>query len=235
MKALGLVVAAGRGRRMGGGGSKLLLPVRKVPLLVHTVRALEECDVLDALCVVCREEEKDYLEEELFPAHRIHKVEALVTGGEERKDSVRNGLLWAAGRGKWDVVAIHDGARPLISSDVVERCVRSAESCQSGVAAVPVTDTVKEADGEGWVRKTLDRTVLWNIQTPQAFSLSTIMDCYERGERDEVNLSDDAQLMERLGLPVKLVMGSYDNIKVTTPSDVGLVEALLAEREGMAS
>jgi len=234
MKALGLVVAAGRGRRMGGGGGKLLLPLRGTPLLVHTLRALRKCESLDALCVVCREEDKSYLAEELFPKHGIEHVEGLVAGGEERKDSVRNGLLWAAERGRWDLVAIHDGARPLIDADVVDRCVESACQCGSGVAAVPVIDTIKAADGEGWVRETLDRTVLWSVQTPQAFSLSAVLSCYERGEKDGVTLSDDAQLLERMGKSVKLVMGSYENIKVTTPADLEVVGALLAKRERTA-
>lgn len=227
--ALGLVVAAGRARRMGCEGNKLFLPVQGRSLLVHTLMALAECEILDALCLVCREEEISRMERDVVAVCATQKIQAVIAGGVQRKDSVRKGLLWAMEQQRWDVVAIHDGARPLISKETVARCVQSAMEHGSGVAAVPVIDTIKAANPEGWVLHTLDRSTLWNIQTPQAFSLSRILDCYERGEEEGVSLSDDAQLMERLGLPVKLVMGAYDNIKVTTPEDLSLVETLLGQ------
>jgi 2-C-methyl-D-erythritol 4-phosphate cytidylyltransferase/2-C-methyl-D-erythritol 2,4-cyclodiphosphate synthase len=194
---------------------------------VWAAEAVSACDEIGAIAVAVPAEHLDAARE---LCRGIAKVTALVPGGSRRQESVRNALRALA---EWapDLVAVHDGARPLATPELVSRCVRSAAERGSGVAALPVTDTLKRADAEGRVLETLDRASIWAMQTPQVFRYSTLLAAHEAAA-EGAEATDDAALVEQLGEPIHLVPGEETNLKVTTPADLAIVEALLARREG---
>ena len=153
----------------------------------------------------------------------LPKVKAIVEGGEDRTESVSRGIAHTSG----DFIAVHDGARPLVTPELISRVIEAAKIHDAAVAAVPCINTVKETGGDDFVRHTLDRSRLWQIQTPQIFKADLLRRAYEEAAAEGVSATDDSALVERLGVPVKLVMGSYENIKVTRPEDMAVVEARL--------
>jgi len=161
---------------------------------------------------------------------RFSKVNSIVAGGEERQDSVRNGLRRV--RPEAEIVAIHDGARPLVTEEIITAAIEAARESGAALAAVPVTDTIKSSLDGRFVTSTLEREKLYAVQTPQTFSRRLIETAYERAYADRYFGTDDASLVERLGEPVAIVRGSYENIKVTTPPDVATAEAIIAARGG---
>ncbi len=220
-----IILAAGRGTRVGGRNSKVLLPVGGRPLIVHTLERFGRSrEVGKAVLVVPPGAVADY-EALLEPARPASLEIALRPGGERRQDSVRSGL---AGLDPDCVfVVVHDGARPFAAPDLIDRCAREARRGRSVTAAVPARNTIKTVL-RGQVRQTLPRQSLWEIQTPQAFPVRVLRDAYARAERDGVEATDDAMLVERLGLPVGIVEGSTTNIKVTYPEDILYAKALVA-------
>ena len=227
MRVNALVVSAGEGTRMGGGVSKLLLEVDGKPLILHTLERLQRArQIRRVVLVVAQPLLSDYREllgstSQLTQALQI----SLCAGGERRQDSVRAGL------GSLDtdceLVVIHDGARPFIDPNLVDRCVSDALTGDSVCVAVPARNTIKRAVN-GLVQETLPRHVLWEVQTPQVFPVSILEEAYALADRDGFEATDDASLVERLGKPVRILEGNTTNIKVTYPEDVAIAEALLA-------
>ncbi|HEY8490533.1 MAG TPA: 2-C-methyl-D-erythritol 4-phosphate cytidylyltransferase [Dehalococcoidia bacterium] len=213
-----IIVAAGRSARMEGV-DKLFAPLGGRPLLARTLAAFPEAEV-DRLVLVLREENLERgraLLAELPPGLPA----TAVPGGERRQDSVWAGLQ-ALGPCAW--VVVHDGARPLVEPELIRRGLAAAQATHAAVAAVPVVDTIKEVDEGGLVRRTLDRTRLWAVQTPQVFRRELL----ERAHREvTAEVTDDAAMVELLGHPVTVYRGSYRNLKVTTPADLAAAEALL--------
>ncbi len=217
-----LVVAAGESRRMGGT-DKVLASLGGKPVLLRAVEPFQGCALIDTVVVVvagrnlaqCRE---------LLSAPEYSKIAAVGVGGQRRQDSVLAGLRALPGC-EW--VVIHDGARPLMTADIIERGLEAARETGAAIAAVPVTDTIKIAGADGIIRQTPDRAGLWAAQTPQVFRFDIIDRAY-RNAGDEV--TDDASLVEKIGLKVKLFMGSYRNIKITAPDDLAYAEALLRQK-----
>ncbi|MCI1881376.1 MAG: 2-C-methyl-D-erythritol 4-phosphate cytidylyltransferase [Sporolactobacillus sp.] len=227
-----VVVAAGKGSRMGAECNKVLLPLKGVPVIIRTLRVFEQDpDCIGVVLVVKEAESRRF--SRLVDGCRLRKVQ-LTAGGRERQDSVYNGLMRIDGSGA-DIVLIHDGARPFIDQGVIRRTAKAAEQFGAALAAVPVKDTVKRCDSEGYVTQTLERSSLWAAQTPQAFRLSEIVEAYRSAAAAHVTATDDASLMERIGRPVRTVMGSYRNIKLTTPEDMLLAETILEEEEHHAN
>lgn len=220
-----VVPAAGSSTRMGQ--DKLFASLGGVPVLVHTLRALEGCPSIGEIIVVTR---PDHLVEvgKLCREAALDKVSKVVSGGATRTDSVLAGVK-AVGEG-YSLIAIHDGARPLVSRDVVEKAIAAAQTGSAAAPAVPVKDTVKEAHN-GLVTNTPDRSRLFAVQTPQVFDTDLIRTALTRALEDGVSLTDDCAAVERLGVPVALTEGSYTNLKITTPEDLAVAEALL-EWEG---
>ncbi|HEX3032421.1 MAG TPA: 2-C-methyl-D-erythritol 4-phosphate cytidylyltransferase [Bacillota bacterium] len=225
---LAIIPAAGQGKRMGNQVNKQFLCLAGLPILVHTLTAFEKHSEISGLVVVCREEEVEYCRTEIIEKYGLRKVFAVVAGGQERQQSVLNGLKAVAGQA--DYVLIHDGARPFVTADIINRSLAAAITTRAAVAAVPVKDTIKEATAGGLVTGTPDRARLWQVQTPQAFDYQLIRRAYDLAEAEGFLGTDDASLVERMGEPVKLVLGSYENIKVTTQEDLWLGEAILARR-----
>lgn len=219
-----VIVAAGRSERMDGI-VKPWAPLtdassgRTRPLLAYPLAAFQSCAAIDRIVLVAA---ADAIEraQALVQDEDFGKVCAVVAGGARRQDSVRAGL---DALGPCDWVAVHDGARPLVTPELIERGLEAARETGAACCAIPAPDTVKEADGERIVR-TLDRSRLWLAQTPQVFRYDLLMDAHRRIEADA---TDDAQLVESLGAEVRLYQGSPRNLKVTTPDDLALVQALL--------
>lgn len=216
-----IIVAAGRSVRMNGA-DKMFAPVLGRPLLAHTVAAFESCPAIGSIVLVVA---KDNVEQaqSLAKAEGWRKVSRIIAGGARRQDSVKRGLQGLPPC-RW--VVVHDGARPCVEAQTIERGLEAAQRAEAAVAAVPVTDTIKRVDAEQRVVETLERGRLWAAQTPQVFR----RDLLTRAHNDvDVEVTDDAALVERLGHPVVAYMGSYRNIKVTTVDDLALAEAYLRE------
>ena len=231
MRTTAIVLAGGSGSRMGTDVRKQYLDLDGHTVLWHSLRAFEESDVNDII-LVCPADDLIELTDIYYP--EISKISQFVPGGEERYNSVYNGLCAVCGS---DHVLIHDGARPFVDGETIYRCLKELESgTPACVAAVPSKDTVKIADENGMVISTPDRRSVWNIQTPQCFEYDLIYKAYSElisresaGTLGDLNITDDAMVVEHFaGTPVKLVMGSYNNIKITTPEDLPLAHAILA-------
>ena len=218
-KTAAVIAAAGRGERMGGA-DKVFATLAGKPVLAWAVDAFQQCPAIDRIVVVLAEQDLER-GRELVAEGGWAKVIDVCPGGEERQQSVAAGL----GRLKdcrW--VVIHDGARPLVTAALIESGLEAAKETGAAVAAVPVSDTIKMASEDGFVLGTPPRQRLWSVQTPQVFRFDIITEAHRRAEG---MATDDASLVERLGYRVRLYMGSYDNIKITTASDLALAEILL--------
>ncbi len=226
MKTVAIVPAAGSGSRMNREVSKQYLTLSGKPVLVHTLEVLEACPGVDRLLVVVPPQDLSSVRAEVLAPWNLRKVAAIVPGGRERQDSVRAGLD-AVDRDA-DLVLIHDAVRPLIPVDLVERCICAAAEAGAATLGVPVKDTVKEVTPDGRIVRTCDRTVLWLTQTPQAFRRDIIERAHREAFRDGFRGTDDTSLVERLGIAARMIPGDYRNIKITTPEDLVVAEALLA-------
>ncbi len=218
-----VIVAAGTASRMGGI-DKVMANLRGEPMIVHTVRAFQNCDAIKEIVIVTR---ADLMEKIADLCVEFSKVKAVVTGGADRPESVRNGL--DALSEKVRLVAVQDGARPLITNAVIDRTVRAAHTYGAAAPGVPVKDTVKIVEG-GIVKTTPDRSTLQAIQTPQVFDLDLLAGALEKAKQDNAPITDDCSAVERLGMSVRIVEGDEKNIKITTPMDLEIAEKLLEER-----
>ncbi len=229
-KVVAIVPAAGIGKRFSPDGKKLLRLLDGKPVIIRTLEVLQSAAEIAEIVPVVKEEELISFAE-LIEEQGIRKIKQVVAGGKERQDSVYNGLKSVADDNK--IVLIHDGGRPFVDTDMISRAIRAVDGCDGAVVAVPVKDTIKEAESEqsdtDWpiVRRTLDRSVLYAIQTPQVFPYSVIMNAHEKAQAEKFIGTDDAALVERYGGKVRIAEGSYSNIKITTPEDLTIAEALL--------
>jgi len=213
-----IIVAAGSSERMGGM-DKVFTPLGGEPVLSRVIDAFQRCNSIDQIVVVVTRENLKKCRQ-LVAEPGWSKVIEVCAGSRRRQDSVAAGLSRLS-QCQW--VVIHDGARPLLTVDLIERGLEAARETGAAVAAVPVTDTIKVAGDDRLVEQTLPRRNLWAVQTPQVFRFDIIAEAYEKAKGE---VTDDASLVEQLGYKVKLYMGSYDNIKVTTPDDLLLAEVL---------
>lgn len=221
-----VVVAAGRSTRMGGA-DKTFAEVHGAPLIVHTLRRLARSDAVAGIALVVAGDAVARARD-MVAEHGIAKIAAVCAGGERRQDSVYAGLL-ALGDCRW--VAVHDGARPAVTGDVLARALAAAQRWPAAVAAVPVKDTIKVVGPDDVVTDTPERATLWAAQTPQVFDYGLLMQAHRSAASD---YTDDAAMVEALGHPVRIFRGSYENLKVTTPEDLVLVTHLLAETDSEA-
>ncbi len=219
-----VIVAAGTASRMGGI-DKVMAPLAGEPMIVHTVRTFESCDSIREIVIVTRE---DLLIPIMDLCHEFSKVQAVIVGGESRQDSVAMGL--GALSDKVKLVAVQDGARPLITPQVIERTVRAAHTYGAAAPAVSVKDTVKEVVG-GIVCRTPDRSALRAVQTPQVFDLDLLKAAMTKVKRDGISVTDDCSAVEYLGMSVRIVEGDERNIKVTMPMDLKVAELLMEEEK----
>jgi 2-C-methyl-D-erythritol 4-phosphate cytidylyltransferase len=229
MKTAALIPAGGAGKRMPGHVSKQYLLLDGIPLLVHTLRIFQCLPIVHDIFLVVPSDDIQFVSQTIVRTYGITKVRQIVSGGRERQDSVKNGL--DAMGDEHDIVIIHDGVRPFISEDLVHLAVIEASIGEAVTIGVPVKDTVKMVTQDGWVIETTRRDCLWLTQTPQVFKREIIKEAYRRAYNDHYYGTDDASLVERIGGHVKMIPGSYDNIKITTKDDLLLAEGLLKSRE----
>ncbi len=227
-KIVAIIPAAGQGKRMGNQVNKQFLCLAGLPILVHTLTVLENHPRVEGMIIVCRDGEREFCRTEIVEKYQLRKVLRIVAGGKERQHSVFNGIK--ALPADTGLVLIHDGARPFLTAGIIDKAVDQALAMGAAVAAVPVKDTIKEAGPDGIVAGTPDRSRLWQIQTPQVFRYSLIREAHQQAATDGFLGTDDASLVEYIGRKVKLVQGSYENIKITTPEDLLLGEAILKGR-----
>ena len=219
-----VVVAAGSSTRMGE--DKILIPLEEEPVIVHTVRALELAPQITEIVVVTRQDLIVPVAQ-LCQDYGFEKVRKVVAGGASRLHSVRIGTLELS-RGL-ELIAIHDGARPFVTQDVIEQVIRKAGECGAAAPAVPINDTVKEVR-EGLVERTVDRTLLRAVQTPQVFDAGLIRAALQKALDDGAEVTDDCSVVERLGMRVALTPGDPFNLKLTTPEDLILARGILEGR-----
>ena len=217
-----VIVAAGSASRMGGI-DKVMAPLGGEPMIVKTVRAFQECDAIREIVVVTRE---DLIRPITSLLSGMDKVIAVVAGGASRQESVHLGLNTLSS--KVELAAIHDGARPLVSYEVIDRTVRAANTYGAAAPGIPVKDTIKRVQG-GVVTETPDRERLLAVQTPQVFDFDLLRGALKKAREEVAQVTDDCSAVERMGFSVKIVEGDERNIKVTTPTDLKIAEMLLEE------
>jgi 2-C-methyl-D-erythritol 4-phosphate cytidylyltransferase len=229
-KAAAIVAAAGTGSRFKG--DKIFTNLKDMPVIVWTLKALESAIMVTEIVPVVREDGVERLKE-LIKRHSITKVKDVVVGGAARQDSVYNGLK--ALSGDVDIVLIHDGARPLIRTEMIGASIESLimSEVEGVVVGVPVKDTVKriDVDSQHLIKETLDRGSLWLAQTPQVFYRQRLIEAFKKAYSEGYYATDDAALMEYYGAPVMMLKGSYENIKITTPEDLLVAMAFIAKRD----
>ena len=228
MKYTAIVLSAGKGSRMKSDIPKQYLMLQGKPVLYYALKAFEESAV-DEIILVTGEGDEDYCRREIIEKYGIRKVKAVVSGGKERYHSVYNGLCAA---GEPDYVLIHDGARPLVTVEIIERAMESVTHTQASVVGMHVKDTIKITDDGDMVSATPERKNVWMVQTPQAFSFSLVKNAYEQMlEHEDTTITDDAMVVEKIAHhKVQMIEGSYSNIKITTPEDMKIAEILLSEK-----
>lgn len=219
-----IIAAAGQGTRMGQGMNKVFIPLEKRPLITYAIDTFEKCEAIDEVIMVVGEEDIPRLRS-LIADYGYKKVRQIVRGGAERQHSIANAIKKLSPDTRW--VAVHDGARPFISIDLLAQAISDAQKWGAVGVAVPVKDTVKIVDEAGFVECTPERKKLWAMQTPQVFSREILEKAYRCSEETGVTATDDAALVEALGIKVKLLLGEYTNIKITTPEDMLFAKAIL--------
>lgn len=236
-----IVLAAGSGSRMRSDVAKQYMLLSGKPLIWYALHGIEESAVIDDCILVTGMEDISYVRDEIVARYGFHKVDTIVAGGRERYDSVYQALRVIAG-GDMKVpnrdgyVFIHDGARPFLTEEILMRCYEEVQRSRACVAGMPVKDTIKIADQDGYAVRTPDRTYIWQIQTPQVFDTPLIIEAYSKLMHEKtrlasegIKITDDAMVVESFtDLSVKLVRGAYENIKITTPEDLIVAEAFLS-------
>ncbi|GIW48866.1 MAG: 2-C-methyl-D-erythritol 4-phosphate cytidylyltransferase [Caloramator sp.] len=218
-----LIVAAGKGKRMGLGYNKQYLLIDGKEVIARTIDVFEEAEFIDNIVVVVSKDEIEYFKENIVERYGYKKIETLVCGGEERQHSVYNGLVECR---KSDIVVIHDGARPFVKKEHILETINRARIFGASALAVKAKDTVKLVKGD-FFQETLDRDSIYFIQTPQTFQYQLILEAHEYARERGIIATDDTSLLEQLGKKVAVVEGSYDNIKITTKEDIHLAELIL--------
>ena len=220
----GIIVAGGKGERMGPDVDKAFLSLGAKPVLVYSLLAFEKCPDVDEVVLVVRKEriESARCAVQMFGCKKVIKI---VAGGNQRQQSVANGLAQIGAEA--EMVAVHDGARPCVTPDLISETIKSACQYGSGVAAVKITDTVKEVEKGMTISQTIDRTKLWRVQTPQAFKVALLRKAFEVVAKKKIKITDEAAAVELICDNVRLVQSSSSNIKITSPDDLVLAAALM--------
>ncbi len=220
----GIIVAAGKSERMGADVDKAFLSLGTRPVLMYSLQAFEQCPLIDGVILVVRKDRMDAARG-MIQMFGFSKVRKVVAGGSSRQASVMLGL--AELRDDVKIVAVHDGARPCVTSALIEETILSAKKQGTGVAANKVTDTIKEVDRGVVVARTVDRSKLWSVQTPQTFRVDWLNKAYANAKKNKLSVTDEASAVEALGEPVYLVPAPVTNIKITSPADLALAAMIL--------
>ncbi len=228
MKTTAIIAGGGSGKRMLSQGNKLFIEIGGIPVLAMTAAVFGSAEIIDEIVIVVPSDEMERTKA-VVKSSSLKKVTNIVAGGPTRQASVSNGL--AAMAPDADIAVIHDAARPFITREIIVRAVNEIKTCRAVIVGVPVKDTIKTLDDKGFISNTLDREFLWQAQTPQVFDAALIKEAHDRARKTGFEATDDSRLVERFGEKVKMIQGSYENIKITTPEDIKIAEAILRSRK----
>ena len=220
-----LIPAAGEGNRLKSAVKKPYVALAQKPILTHTIQRFEQNTAVDEIFVLVNEADFEMCRATVLAPYAFQKVQPLVAGGATRQQSVHNGVR--ALPADTDFVIVHDGVRPFVNDETIFACLDAAAEWGAAVAAVPVKETIKMANAEDFIVETPPRERLWTVQTPQVFRKSLLEKAHQIAEKKQLTATDDAALVEHLGYPVKLVNGSYANVKITTPEDLRIANVFL--------
>lgn len=223
-----VIVAAGLGKRMKSDINKQYLLLKEKPIVAHTIEKFENNKYIDEIIVVTKEEEMEYCRVNVVEKYNLRKVKDIISGGVQRQDSVYNGLKNCNENTK--VVLIHDGVRPFIKDREISDIIKETLDVSACVTGVRVKDTIKIVDDKNNIIDTPNRENLWAVHTPQSFLYDIVLNAHNKCKKEGWIVTDDSMLVEKLGVKVKMIEGSYDNIKITTPEDIYVAESIL-ERE----
>lgn len=222
-KNYALIVAGGKGKRVGRDISKQFICINNKPIIWYTINAFESCECIDGIVIVISKDDMKYFNENILKVYDFKKVLDVVEGGAERQDSVYNGLLSIK---DCDIVLIHDGARPFVSHDIIKQGIKYAKLHGASACGVMPKDTIKVKDTSSFSKETLQRDTLFAVQTPQCFEYKIIRKAHEAIRKEKLVATDDTMVVEKMGSKVYLYEGSYTNIKVTTPEDIEIAEII---------
>lgn len=227
-----IIVAAGSGLRMKSARPKQYMDLAGLPVLSRTLKVFDDHPGIENIFLVVSPGEIEFCHETVLSKARWNKNIVLVPGGKERQDSVYEGLKAAGGHMEEDdIILIHDGVRPLVAREMITACIACAEKSGACIPGIPASDTLKQVDSAGFIASTVSRENIWFAQTPQAFSLKLIRDGFEYAFANHLSLTDDAAVLEMYGKPVRMIPGSRNNIKITTPEDLCIAAALLGNSD----
>ncbi len=229
MKSTAIITAAGYGRRMGGQKKKQFLLLGGVPILVHTLEKFQSSNLINDIILIAPNEDIEFCKKEFLLKYNFTKLKKIVSGGEKRQDSVSNGLKKVSH--DTEIIVVHDGVRPFISSRLLETSIKEAIKKGAAVVAIPVKDTLKKISAkkisaQGMLGNGLNRGSFWRIQTPQVFKKEILIHAFEKARQDDFYGTDESSLVARIGNSVHIVKGSELNIKITTPEDIILAESI---------
>lgn len=228
-RVIAVIPAAGSGVRMGLGKAKQFIDLCGRPVLAVTLSHFQKCNLVDGIVVVISRDDVDYCLREIVDRYELGKVSKVIAGGKRRQDSVRKGVEAITDCCRW--VLIHDGVRPLVTDGLLQRVIKAAENFRAVITGLPVKETVKEIDSQGRVLGSIDRRRLWLIQTPQIFRWEDINLAHQQAlKHGWEEAADDSFLIEKMGIPVKIIEGEEDNIKVTTPQDLEIARFLISKK-----
>ena len=219
-----VIVAAGTGSRMKMGINKQFIKLEGKEIIAYTIEKFYNNSNIEDIVVVVKEDESEFFKKEILDKYNFKNIK-IAYGGKERQDSVYNGLKSLDK--KCDIVLIHDGARPFVSDKIIDNCIEEVKEHKAIVVGVPVKDTIKVIDNDKNIVDTPNRSVLWAVQTPQTFDYNILIDAYKDAFKSGFYGTDDAMLVERIGYKVKMVEGSYNNIKITTQKDLSVGSQIL--------
>lgn len=223
-----VIVAAGTGSRMNMGINKQFIKLEGKEIIAYTIEKFYNNSNIEDIVVVVKEDESDFFKKEILDKYNFKNIK-IAYGGKERQDSVYNGLKLLDK--KCHFVLIHDGARPFVSDKIIDNCIKEAKNHKAVVVGVPVKDTIKVIDKDKYIVDTPNRSVLWAVQTPQTFDYNILIDSYKDAFKNGFYGTDDAMLVERIGYKVKMVEGSYNNIKITTQEDLNIGSQILSVQD----
>lgn len=223
-----IIVAAGKGKRMKKSLNKVFLPLLGMPMIYHTIKTFQACGLIDEIVLVTGKNDIRRMHE-IKKQYNFHKIKNIVAGGEERQDSVCNGLMSIKNAKANDIVAVHNGSNPLVREEEIISCINAAKKYGASAAGFPLKDTIKKIKND-FVDKTIGRQNIYHIQTPQAFKYGLFVEAFKSAKGKKLKVTDDASLVEALGRKVKIVPCSYENIKITAQEDLQIAEDILMRR-----
>ncbi|HEX9061870.1 MAG TPA: 2-C-methyl-D-erythritol 4-phosphate cytidylyltransferase [Clostridia bacterium] len=220
-----VIVAAGKGTRMNSSINKQYIEIGNIPVLARTIKVFDDSPMIEDIILVTNKDDLKLCKDNIIDRFSFSKIRSITVGGSQRQESVYNGLCDV--NKDTGIVLVHDGARPFVEESDIENCIKAAREYGAACISVPVKDTIKISDDKGFIEETPAREKLWAVMTPQGFQYDLLLEAHKKAMDEGFLGTDDAMLVERTGTRVKLVMGSYKNIKITTPEDINIAEAIL--------